>query len=98
MERSYSGCLDRSVADRSIMNRSHANRLINHFKTPNWSSADNRYDNNSSNISYYIRILETYIIIDIYKLILLYHKGEIIEALELNCTNSKKVLCDFYID
>jgi len=71
IERSYSGYLDRSVADRSMADRSHANRLIDHFEMPDRSSADNRYDNISSNVSYYIKILETYIIFDIYNFLLL---------------------------
>jgi len=70
IERSYSGYLDYSVADRSMADRSHANRLIDHFE-PDRSSADNRYNNISGNMSCYIRILETYIIFDIYKLLLL---------------------------
>jgi len=70
IERSYSGYLDRSVADRSMPDRSQANRLIDHIEMPHRSS-DNRYDNISSNISYYIRILKTYITFDIYLLLLL---------------------------
>jgi len=68
---------DRPVADRSVADHSHANRsLVDHFGMPDRSSGDrNRYDNISSNISYYIRILETYIIFDIYKLLLLLSQG-----------------------
>jgi len=78
IERSYSGYLDRSVANRSVADHSHANRsLVDQllFEMPDRSSDDNRYDNISSNIFYYIRILETYIIFDIYKLLLLLSQG-----------------------
>jgi len=90
--------IDRSVADRSVADRSHANRsLVDHFEMPDRSSGDNRYDNISSNISYYIRILEHILFLIFINYYYYYHKGEIrIEALELDCTNSKKDLCDFY--
>jgi len=86
IERSYSGYLDRFVADHSHANRS----LVDHFEMPDRSSGDNRYDNISSNIFYHIRILETYIIFDIINYYY-YHKGEIIEASSWIVQTARKI-------
>jgi len=100
IERSYSGYLDHSVADRSMADRSHVNSLIDHFEMSDRSSVDNQDDNISGNISCYMLEYSKHILFLIFinYYYYYYHKREIIEALELDRTNSKKDLCDFCID